>query len=226
MDQCYIDMLMLEIDGIKNKGKFGVNVILAVLLVCVKVVVELIVQFFYCYLGGVNVYVFLVLMMNIFNGGLYVDNSIDFQEFMIMLVGVSIFFEGLCMGVEIFYYFKNVFKDKGYFINVGDEGGFVLNIKFNQEVIEMVLIVIEKVGYKLGEEIYIVMDVVVFEFYNVDEKVYYFYQFIGDKLISFEMVDYWKQWVDNYLIFFIEDGLDEDDWIGWKVLNVVIGDCI
>lgn len=130
---------MIGLDGMLNKSKLGVNVILGVFLVVVKVVVEVSGQSLYRYIGGVNVYVLFVLMMNILNGGLYVDNSIDFQEFMVMLVGVEFFFYVLCMGVEIFYNLKKVLKGKGYLINVGDEGGFVFNIKSNVEVIEMVL---------------------------------------------------------------------------------------
>lgn len=214
---------MIDIDGMENKLKFGVNVMLGVSLVVVKVVVVSSEQLFYCYIGGVNVYVMLVLMMNIFNGGLYVDNSIDFQEFMIMLVGVDYFFEGLCMGVEVFYYLKSVLKSKGYSINVGDEGGFVFNIKSNVEVIEMVLIVIEKVGYCFGEDMMIVMDVVVLEFYFEEEKVYYFYQLIGEKLSSLDMVVYWEEWVNKYFILLIEDGLYEDDWDVWKLMIDCVG---
>ncbi|MCI4649067.1 phosphopyruvate hydratase [Phaeodactylibacter sp.] len=223
-DQRYIDMLMLEIDGTKNKGKLGANAILAVSLACAKAAAEATVQPLYRYLGGVNAHVLPVPMMNILNGGSHADNSIDFQEFMIMPVGASTFSEGLRMGVEIFHHLKNVLKDKGYSTNVGDEGGFAPNIKSNQEAIETVLTAIEKAGYKPGEEIYIAMDAAASEFYNADEKVYHFHQSTGDKLTSTEMVDYWKQWVDKYPIFSIEDGLDEDDWTGWKALNAAIGD--
>jgi len=223
-DQRYIDMLMLEIDGTKNKGKLGANAILAVSLACAKAAAEATVQPLYRYLGGVNAHVLPVPMMNILNGGSHADNSIDFQEFMIMPVGASTFSEGLRMGVEIFHHLKNVLKDKGYSTNVGDEGGFAPNIKSNQEAIETVLTAIEKAGYKPGEEIYIAMDAAASEFYNADEKVYHFHQSTGDKLTSTEMVDYWKQWVDKYPIFSIEDGLDEDDWAGWKALNAAIGD--
>jgi enolase len=223
-DQRYIDMLMLEIDGTKNKGKLGANAILAVSLACAKAAAEATVQPLYRYLGGVNAHVLPVPMMNILNGGSHADNSIDFQEFMIMPAGASTFSEGLRMGVEIFHHLKNVLKDKGYSTNVGDEGGFAPNIKSNQEAIETVLTAIEKAGYKPGEEIYIAMDAAASEFYNADEKVYHFHQSTGDKLTSSEMVDYWKQWVDKYPIFSIEDGLDEDDWAGWKALNAAIGD--
>ncbi len=223
-DQRYIDSLMLEIDGTKNKGKLGANAILAVSLACAKAAAEATVQPLYRYLGGVNAYTLPVPMMNILNGGSHADNSIDFQEFMIMPVGASSFSEGLRMGVEVFHHLKSVLKGKGYSTNVGDEGGFAPNIKSNQEAIETVLTAIEKAGYKPGEEIYIAMDAAASEFYNADEKVYHFHQSTGDKLSSSEMIDYWKGWVDKYPIFSIEDGLDEDDWPGWQALNAAIGD--
>ncbi|NRA49754.1 MAG: phosphopyruvate hydratase [Phaeodactylibacter sp.] len=223
-DQRYIDMLMLEIDGTNNKGKLGANAILAVSLACAKAAAEATVQPLYRYLGGVNAHVLPVPMMNILNGGSHADNSIDFQEFMIMPVGASTFSQGLRMGVEVFHHLKSVLKDKGYSTNVGDEGGFAPNIKSNQEAIETVLTAIEKAGYKPGEEIYIAMDAAASEFYNAEEKVYHFHQSTGDKLTTSEMVDYWKTWVDNYPIFSIEDGLDEDDWTGWQALNAAIGD--
>lgn len=140
-----------------------------------------------------------------------------------MPVGASTFSEGLRMGVEIFHHLKSVLKDKGYSTNVGDEGGFAPNIKSNQEAIETVLTAIKKAGYKPGEEVFIAMDAAASEFYNADEKVYHFHQSTGDKLTGSEMVDYWKQWVDKYPIFSIEDGLDEDDWAGWQALNAAIG---
>lgn len=223
-DQRYIDSLMLEIDGTNNKGKLGANAILAVSLACAKAAAEATVQPLYRYLGGVNAYTLPVPMMNILNGGSHADNSIDFQEFMIMPVGASSFSEGLRMGVEVFHHLKAVLKGKGYSTNVGDEGGFAPNIKSNQEAIETVLTAIEKAGYKPGEEIYIALDAAASEFYNADEQVYHFHQSTGDKLSSNDMIDYWKGWVDQYPIFSIEDGLDEDDWAGWQALNAAIGD--
>lgn len=222
-DQRYIDSLMLEIDGTNNKGKLGANAILAVSLACAKAAAEATVQPLYRYLGGVNAYTLPVPMMNILNGGSHADNSIDFQEFMIMPVGASSFSEGLRMGVEVFHHLKAVLKGKGYSTNVGDEGGFAPNIKSNQEAIETVLTAIEKAGYKPGEEIYIALDAAASEFYNADEQVYHFHQSTGDKLSSNDMIDYWKGWVDKYPIFSIEDGLDEDDWAGWQALNAAIG---
>jgi len=223
-DQNYIDNLMMEVDGTSNKANVGANAILAVSLACAKAAAQEVGLPLYRYVGGANANVLPAPLMNILNGGEHADNKIDFQEFMIMPVGASTFSEGLRMGVEIFHHLKNVLKDKGYSTNVGDEGGFAPNIKSNQEAIETVLTAIEKAGYKPGEEIYIAMDAAASEFYNADEKVYHFHQSTGDKLTSTEMVDYWKQWVDKYPIFSIEDGLDEDDWTGWKALNAAIGD--
>ena len=224
MEQRYIDNLMLELDGTSNKSKLGANAILGVSLACAKAAAESTIQPLYRYLGGVNAHVLPVPMMNILNGGSHADNSIDFQEFMIMPVGADYFSEGLRMGVEVFHHLKQVLKDKGYSTNVGDEGGFAPNIKSNVEAIETVLMAIEKAGYRPGEDLVIAMDAAASEFYNAEEKVYHFHQSTGDKLTSSEMVSYWKDWVNKYPIFSIEDGLDEDDWSGWKNLTAAIGD--
>jgi enolase len=215
---------MLDLDGTPNKSKLGANAILGVSLAVAKAAAAELEQPLYRYLGGVNAHVLPVPMMNILNGGSHADNSIDFQEFMIMPVGAEIFSEGLRMGVEVFHTLKSVLKSKGYSTNVGDEGGFAPNIKSNHEAIEIVLQSIEKAGYKPGEDILIAMDAAASEFYNAEEKVYHFASSTGDKLTSSEMVDYWKSWVDKYPILSIEDGLDEDDWNGWKALTASIGD--
>jgi len=222
-EQIYIDNLMLELDGTENKGKLGANAILGVSLAVAKAAAEESGQPLYRYVGGVNGHVLPVPMMNILNGGSHADNSIDFQEFMIMPLGADFFSEGLRMGVEIFHTLKKVLKSKGYSTNVGDEGGFAPNIKSNVEAIEIVLQAIEKAGYKPGEEVLIAMDAAASEFYNKKEKVYHFHQSTGEKLTSSEMVDYWAGWVKKYPIFSIEDGLDEDDWKGWTALNKKIG---
>ena len=223
-EQREIDQIMLDLDGTPNKSKLGANAILGVSLAVAKAAAAELEQPLYRYLGGVNAHVLPVPMMNILNGGSHADNSIDFQEFMIMPVGAEIFSEGLRMGVEVFHTLKSVLKSKGYSTNVGDEGGFAPNIKSNHEAIEIVLQSIEKAGYKPGEDILIAMDAAASEFYNAEEKVYHFASSTGDKLTSSEMVDYWKSWVDKYPILSIEDGLDEDDWNGWKALTASIGD--
>ena len=223
-EQREIDHMMIDLDGTPNKSKLGANAILGVSLAVAKAAAAELGQPLYRYLGGVNAHVLPVPMMNILNGGSHADNSIDFQEFMIMPVGAEVFSEGLRMGVEVFHTLKNVLKKKGYSTNVGDEGGFAPNIKSNHEAIEIVLQAIEKAGYKPGEDILIAMDAAASEFYNAKEKVYHFASSTGDKLSSSEMVDYWKSWVDKYPILSIEDGLDEDDWTGWNALTASIGD--
>ncbi len=223
-DQIYIDDLMLEMDGTPNKSKLGANAILGVSLAVAKAAAEEFGQPLYRYIGGVNAHVLPVPMMNIINGGSHADNSIDFQEFMIMPVGADFFSEALQMGVEVFHHLKSVLKSKGYSTNVGDEGGFAPNIKSNQEAIETVLQAIEKAGYKPGEEVLIAMDAAVSEFYLPEEKVYHFHKSTGDKLTSDDMVAYWKDWVSKYPILSIEDGLDEDDWDGWAKLTKELGD--
>lgn len=222
-EQRLIDEMMIDIDGTANKGKIGANAILGVSLAIAKAAAAEAGQSLYRYIGGVNAHVMPVPMMNILNGGSHADNSIDFQEFMIMPIGADTFSEGLRMGVETFHHLKKVLKSKNYSTNVGDEGGFAPNIKSNVEAIEIVLQSIEAAGYRPGEDIMIAMDAAASEFYDAKEKVYHFHKSDGRKLGSGEMVDYWKGWVDKYPIFSIEDGLDEDDWPAWASLTSAIG---
>ena len=222
-DQRYIDEMMIELDGTKNKSKLGANAILGVSLAAAKAAALELNQPLYRYIGGVNAHTMPVPMMNILNGGSHADNSIDFQEFMIIPLGADSFSESLRMGVETFHHLKKVLKSKGYSTNVGDEGGFAPNIKSNEEAIEIVLQSIESAGYKPGEEIMIAMDAAASEFYNAEEGVYHFHKSDGRKIEPGAMVDYWKSWVDKYPIFSIEDGLDEDDWNSWAALQAAIG---
>ena len=223
-NQVYIDDMMINMDDTPNKAKLGANAILAVSMAVAKAAAEEAGQPLYRYLGGVNASVLPIPMMNILNGGSHADNSIDFQEFMIMPVGADRFSEALRMGVEVFHHLKNVLKKKGYSTNVGDEGGFAPEIKSNEEAIETVLKAIEVAGYKPGEDIYIAMDAATSEFYDEKAKVYHFKKSDGKKLTSEEMVDYWEKWVNKYPILSIEDGLEEDDWKGWEKLTARIGD--
>ncbi len=223
-DQRYIDETMIELDGTPNKSKLGANAILGVSLAAAKAAALELNQPLYRYIGGVNAHTMPVPMMNILNGGSHADNSIDFQEFMILPLGADTFSESLRMGVETFHHLKKVLSDKGYSTNVGDEGGFAPNIKSNEEAIEIVLKAIESAGYKPGEDIMIAMDAAASEFYDSKEQVYHFHKSDGRKIESAAMVDYWKGWVDKYPIFSIEDGLDEDDWSAWSALNASIGD--
>ena len=223
-DQVSIDRTMIELDGTENKANIGANAMLAVSMAAAKAAAQENGQMLFNYIGGVNARTLPVPMMNILNGGSHADNSIDFQEFMVMPFGSSTFSEGLRMGTEVFHHLKAVLKDKGYSTNVGDEGGFAPNLGSNTEAIEYVLKAIEKAGYRPGEDIWISMDAAASEFYNTDEKVYHFHQSTGDKLTSEEMVSFWKDWTEKYPIISIEDGLDEDDWSGWKSLTEEIGD--
>ena len=222
-EQVYIDKLLIELDGTENKGKLGANAILGVSMAVAKAAAEACGQPLYRYIGGVNASTLPVPMMNILNGGSHADNSIDFQEFMIMPIGAPTFSEAIRWGAEVFHNLKTVLKKNGYSTNVGDEGGFAPNIKSNEEAIEIVLKSIEVAGYRPGEDIVIAMDAAASEFYNEEEKVYHFHKSSGDKLTSSEMVGYWKSWVDKYPIVSIEDGLAEDDWDTWVEMTKVLG---
>lgn len=222
-EQAAIDQIMIDLDGTPNKSNLGANAMLAVSLAVAKAAAHSHGQYLHNYIGGVNARVLPVPMMNILNGGAHADNSIDFQEFMVMPFGAQSFSDGLRMGTEIFHHLKKVLKDKGYSTNVGDEGGFAPNIKSNEEAIETVLTAIEKAGYKAGEDIYIAMDAASTEFYDEKEGVYHFKKSSGKKLTSEEMVSYWSDWVNKYPIISIEDGLAEDDWSGWEKLTAAIG---
>jgi len=223
-DQKYIDKLMIELDGTDNKASLGANAILGVSLAIAKAAAEESAQPLYRYVGGVNAHVLPVPMMNILNGGSHADNSIDFQEFMIVPVGAESFSQALRMGVEVFHNLKKELKSKSYSTNVGDEGGFAPNIKSNDEAIEIVLKSIETAGYKPGEQVMIAMDAAASEFYNAEKKAYVLHKSSGDELSSSDMISYWEDWVNKYPIFSIEDGLDEDDWEGWSTLTSRIGD--
>jgi enolase len=222
-DQRLIDKIMNDLDGTPNKGKLGANAILGVSLAVAKAAAKESNQSLYRYLGGVNAHVMPVPMMNILNGGEHADNSIDFQEFMVMPVGAESFKEGLRMGVEIFHALKGVLKKKGYSTNVGDEGGFAPNIKSNVEAIDTVMIAIEAAGYKPGVDVMIAMDAAVSELYNAETGMYVFRKSSGQQMTSDELVDFWVDWSNKYPILSIEDGLAEDDWAGWKKLTDKIG---
>ncbi len=222
-EQRDIDQMMIELDGTPNKGKLGANAILGVSLAVAKAAAEECGLPLYRYIGGANAHVLPVPMMNILNGGSHADNSIDFQEFMVMPVGAASFSEGLRMGVEIFHHLKNVLKANKYSTNVGDEGGFAPNLKSNEEAIETILQAIDKAGYRAGEDVMIALDPAASEFYLEEEGVYHLFKSTGDKLTSQQMVNYLKDWVDKYPIISIEDGLAEDDWSGWTLLNKELG---
>ncbi|MGY8951030.1 MAG: phosphopyruvate hydratase [Flavobacteriales bacterium] len=223
-EQSLIDQKMIDLDGTDNKANLGANAMLAVSLACAKAAATEGGQELYNYIGGVNARELPIPMMNILNGGSHADNSIDFQEFMVMPIGATSFSEGLKMGTEVFHHLKEELKSKGYSTNVGDEGGFAPNLESNEKAIEIVLKAIETAGYRPGEDMYIAMDAAASEFYNAEENVYHLHQSTGDKLTPTEMVDYWVDWTRKYPILSIEDGLDEDDWDAWKNLTNKIGD--
>ncbi|MFM8742063.1 MAG: phosphopyruvate hydratase [Cytophagales bacterium] len=223
-DQSLIDKIMIELDGTKNKGKLGANAILGTSLAVAKAAAMESGQSLYRYIGGVNANTLPVPMMNILNGGSHADNSIDFQEFMVMPVKADTFSEALRMGTEVFHTLKKVLHDKNFSTNVGDEGGFAPNIKSNEEAIEIVLTAIEKAGFKPGSDIFIAMDAASSEFYDAKTKTYNFKKSDGKKLKSEEMVEYWAKWAKKYPIISIEDGMAEEDWDGWKKLTEKIGD--
>lgn len=222
-EQNEIDRRMIELDGTPNKANLGANAILGVSLAVANAAAEESNQFLYRYIGGVNANTLPIPMMNILNGGSHADNSIDFQEFMIMPVGAPTFSEALRMGAEVFHNLRAVLKKQGYSTNVGDEGGFAPNLKSNEEAITIILQAIEKAGYKPGIDVCLALDPASSEYFLPKENVYHLHKSTGDKLTPSQMVDYWKSWVDKYPIISIEDGMAEDDWDGWKQMTDVMG---
>ena len=223
VDQAEIDQLLIALDGTPNKENFGANAILGVSLAVAKAAAETLELPLYRYIGGVNARTLPVPMMNILNGGSHADNNVDFQEFMVMPVGAPNFAEALRMGAETFHSLKSVLKKKGYNTAVGDEGGFAPNLKSNDEAVEVILEAITKAGYKPGEEICIALDVASSEMYQKDKKVYQFFKSSKKELTSEQMVDFYANWVKQYPIISLEDGLDENDWDGWKLLTDKLG---
>lgn len=225
-DQTGIDNEMIRLDGTSNKGKLGANAILAVSMAVAKAAAEEAELPLYRYIGGTNAKTLPIPMMNILNGGAHADNKIDFQEFMVMPIGATSFSEGLRWGVEIFHALKSVLKKKGFSTNVGDEGGFAPDIQSNEEAIDTVMAAIDAAGFKAGKEISIAMDPAVSEMFDAKSKEYHFHKSDGKRLSIEKMVDYWANWVKNYPIISIEDGMAEDDWDGWKLLTDTVGNKI
>jgi len=222
-DQNEIDQKMIELDDTPNKAKLGANAILGVSLAVANAAAQETNQSLFRYIGGTNANTLPIPMMNILNGGSHADNSIDFQEFMIMPVGAHNFSHAMQMGAEVFHNLKSVLKKQGYSTNVGDEGGFAPNLKSNEEAITVILQAIEKAGYKPGEDIYLALDPASSEYFLKDENVYHLHKSTGDKLSPAQMVDYWNEWVNKYPIISIEDGMAEDDWDGWKLMTDKMG---
>ena len=221
-DQPAIDALMIELDGTHNKGKLGANAILGVSMAVARAAAEELGLPLFQYIGGVNAKQLPVPMMNILNGGEHADNSVDVQEFMILPVGAKSFREGLRMGAEVFHSLKKVLSERGLACGVGDEGGFAPNLGSNREALELIVEAIEKAGYKPGDDVKLGLDVAATEMYDKETKLYDL-KHEGKKLTAEQMVDLYEEWVNNFPIVTIEDGLDEEDWDGWKVLTERLG---
>src|SRR5581483_7896703 len=218
-NQRLIDATMIALDGTANKSKLGANAILAVSMACARAVAQALEIPLYRYLGGVNANVLPTPMLNVLNGGAHADSNVDFQEFMIMPVGAERFSDALRWSAETFHTLKGVLKKKGYNTAVGDEGGFAPSLKSNTEAVELILEAITQAGYKPGEQIAIALDPATSEFYDKDKNKYVFKKSDKRELTSDEMVHYWDNWVRQYPIVSIEDGLAEDDWEGWRTLT-------
>ncbi|MDN4608620.1 phosphopyruvate hydratase [Sporosarcina highlanderae] len=222
LDQVVIDKALIDLDGTKNKGKLGANAILGVSMAVAHAAADYLDLPLYQYLGGVNAKQLPVPMMNILNGGEHADNNVDIQEFMIMPVGAESFRHGLRMGTEIFHSLKDVLKSKGLNTAVGDEGGFAPNLASNEEALSTIMEAIENAGYKAGEEVLLAMDVAASEFYDKDANTY-FLAGEGITKTSEQMVDWYEELCNKYPIVSIEDGLDENDWAGHKLLTERLG---
>lgn len=221
-EQTYIDSLLLELDGTKNKQKLGANAILGVSLAVAKAAANFMDLPLYQYLGGVNAKTLPVPMMNILNGGAHADNNVDLQEFMVMPAGAAKFAEALRMGAEIFHSLKSVLKGKGYNTAVGDEGGFAPDLQSNEEALQVIMEAITKANYKAGDDIFIALDPASSEFYDANKQKYVL-ESENKELSSEEMVRYYANLIKNYPIVSIEDGLAENDWDGWKFMTSELG---
>ena len=221
-DQPGIDALLIELDGTHNKGKLGANAILGVSMAVARASAEELGLPLFQYIGGVNAKQLPVPMMNILNGGEHADNNVDVQEFMILPVGAPSFKEGLRMGAEVFHSLKKVLGERGLACGVGDEGGFAPNLGSNREALELIVDAIAKAGYEPGKDVMLGLDVAATEMYNKETKKYVLAG-EGKELTAEQMVELYEDWANNFPIITIEDGLDEEDWDGWKVLTERLG---
>lgn len=226
LDQVAIDNFLIQLDGTPTKAELGANAILGVSLACAKAAAESLGLPLYRYIGGVNSRTLPVPMMNILNGGKHADNNVDFQEFMVMPVGAPTFAEALRYGAETFHSLKSVLKKKGYNTAVGDEGGFAPDLKSNEEAITVILEAIEKAGFQAGKDIFIALDPASSEMWDNDKKSYFFFKSDKSYMTPEKMVDYWANWIKQYPIISLEDGMAEFDWDGWKLLTDKVGNKI
>jgi enolase len=220
-DQVAIDRAMIELDGTPNKSALGANAILSVSLAVARAAAMDVGLPLYRYLGGTNATLLPVPLMNIINGGAHAANNVDLQEFMIAPVGMPSFNEALRAGVEIFHSLKKVLHSRGKSTGVGDEGGFAPDLGSNEEAIEVILVAIDKAGYRAGEDVVLALDPAASEFYR--DGGYVFHKSGNERRSSEEMVEFWRTWTNDYPIVSIEDGLDENDWEGWTRLTTAIG---
>ena len=225
LDQLGIDEALIALDGTENKGKLGANAILGVSLAVAKAAADELGLPLYQYIGGVGARTLPVPMMNILNGGEHADNNVDIQEFMIMPVGAESFKEGLRMGAEVYHHLKKVIKEKGLSTGVGDEGGFAPNLESNVEALDLIVEAVKSAGLTPGEDIVFALDVAASEMYDADKKVYVLAG-EGKEKTAAEMVEWYRDITSRYPVMSIEDGLDEDDWEGWKLLTEKLGDKI
>jgi enolase len=226
LDQVDIDRTMIELDGTENKSSLGANAILGVSMATARAAADFLGLPLFKYLGTYHASVLPVPMANILNGGAHADNSVDFQEFMVMPVGAESIREAVRMVAEIFHNLKSTLKSKGYSTAVGDEGGFAPNLKSNEEACEVILSSIEAAGYKPGENVFLALDPAASEFYDSKKKRYVFKKSDKRELTSEEMAAYWESWTKKYPIISIEDGMSEDDWEGWKALTDKVGSTV
>ena len=226
LDQVDIDRTLIGLDGTENKGKLGANAILGVSMANARGAADFLGIPLYKYLGSYHASLLPVPMANILNGGAHADNSVDFQEFMVMPTGAESIREGIRMVAEVFHTLKDILKKRDYSTAVGDEGGFAPNLKSNEEACEVILEAIEGSGYKVGEDLFIALDPAASEFYDSSKNRYVFKKSDGRELSPEEMVDYWAEWTKKFPIISIEDGMSEDDWEGWKGLTEKVGDSV
>ncbi len=222
MDQAYIDTIMLELDGTPNKESLGANAILGVSMAVARAAADYLGIPLYMYLGGANARRLPAPMMNIINGGSHADNNVDLQEFMIYPAGSSSFSEALRMCVEVFHNLKKVLKEKGLNTSVGDEGGFAPNLKSNEEALQVIVEACKRTDYKLGDDLFIALDAAASEFYNKEDGLYHLTS-ENKKLTAAQMINLYAGWLEKYPIISLEDGLDENDWNGWKLMTERLG---
>ncbi len=223
VEQVMIDEILINLDGTPNKERLGANALLGVSLAVARAAADTLDMPLYRYIGGAHTRMLPVPMMNIINGGRHADNSVDMQEFMIMPVGAGTFEDAVRIGADVFHTLKDVLGGKGHHTAVGDEGGFAPNLRSNEEAVEIVLEAIESAGYAPGKDIYLALDPATSEMY--ENGRYVFWKSDPDtQRTSDDMVEFWKKWVDQYPILSIEDGMDEEDWDGWKHLTDAVGD--